>query len=264
MQIPLIDSHCHLDFPSFDIDRAAVLERARNEGVVRVVTVGAGRGVEGTRAALQISREHPGFVHSTAGLHPHQAGLLEKPGLWEEIAALAASPEVVAVGETGLDFFYDNAPREAAREAFRRQIALAVALKKPLVVHTRCAREDTLALLREEGAARAGGVIHCFSEDWDFARRALDLGFCLSFSGIVTFPKAVEVHEAARKAPEDSILVETDAPYLAPVPRRGRRNQPAYTAHTAAHLARLRGRPFAEFAAAATRNTLRLFGLETK
>ncbi|RYZ67891.1 MAG: TatD family deoxyribonuclease [Proteobacteria bacterium] len=179
----------------------------------------------------------------------------------DEIAQLAAHPRVVAVGEIGLDYHYDQSPREVQREAFRHFIGLARALHKPVVIHTREAADDTLAILREEKASEVGGIIHCFSEDVPFARAALDLGFDLSFSGIVTFKKADAIQAAARFAPADRILLETDAPYLAPVPMRGKRCEPAYVAHTARFVAQLRGVPLDELIAQTAQNAVRRLGL---
>lgn len=256
-QAPLIDSHCHLDVDAFRDDIAAVVERARATGIVRLVAVGAGRGAAGPGGALDLARRYPGFVHATVGVHPHDGALWR--GQLDEAERVAADPAVVGIGETGLDFHYDLAPRDQQREAFRAQIALARRARKPLIVHTRSAPAETLDILREERAAEVGGVIHCFSEDAAFARSALDLGFVASFSGLVTFPSAGPILEAARVQPDDAILVETDAPFLAPVPHRGRRNEPAYVARTAAFLARARGVDEDEFRRRTTANAGRVF-----
>ncbi len=197
---------------------------------------------------------------ATSGVHPHDAAHWS-PELAQAIVEVAADPLIVAIGEAGLDYHYDNSPRVAQQQAFRDQIALAKQVKKPLVVHTRSAPEDTLAILREEQARDVGGIIHCFSETPDFARAALDMGFVSSFSGIVTFKNAVDVREAARLQPLDALLIETDAPYLAPIPFRGRRNEPAYVAHTADCIAALRGIDPAEVRERSFENALRVFGL---
>lgn len=258
---PLFDSHCHLDDPRLVEERDDVLDRARQQGVARITTIGCAVDEASMSSALDIARRHPEWITATVGVHPHDARHLTEPML-DRMRALAADPLVVAIGEMGLDFHYDSSPRDTQRDAFRRQIALAREVGKPIVVHTRSAPEQTLAILRDEAARDVGGVIHCFSEDAGFARRALDLGFVSSFSGIVTFQRSVDIQEAARRQPLDALLVETDAPYLAPVPRRGKRNEPAYVAHTAAMIAELRGVPEDTVREASTRNACRLFGLD--
>lgn len=258
---PLVDSHCHLDFDSFGEDVEAVIARARAEGVVRMITVGTAQSVEGAASALEVARRYDDILRATVGVHPHDAKNADD-ALLGEVERLAADPLIVAVGEMGLDYYYDNSPREEQAEAFRKQIAIARRVKKPIVVHTRNARDETLAILREEHASDVGGVIHCFSEDPEFAAGALDLGFAASFSGLVTFPRHTEgIREAAKRQPADAILVETDAPFLAPKPHRGKRNEPAYVAHTAAFVADLRGDDLAAFRRATTENALRIFGL---
>jgi TatD DNase family protein len=193
------------------------------------------------------------------GVHPHDATSLTDEAL-AELTLLAARREVVAVGEIGLDYHYDHSPRDVQRATFARLIALARSVRKPIVVHTREAAADTLALLTSEGARDVGGVIHCFSEDLAFAKGAIDLGFDLSFSGILTFKSAKSVHEVAAWAPDDRVLVETDSPYLAPVPMRGKPCEPSYVVHTATRLAELRGVSLDVIAAATTRNAERRFG----
>jgi TatD DNase family protein len=257
--VSLFDTHCHLDDKRFaeDFD---VLERARAAGVTRIATIGCCNSVENVPRALNVARAHSSWVVATSGVHPHDAQHWS-PELAQAIVDVAADPLIVAIGEAGLDYHYDNSPREAQKQAFRDQIALAKQVKKPLIIHTRSAPEDTLAILREEQARDVGGIIHCFSETPDFARAALDIGFVSSFSGIVTFKNAVEVREAARIQPLDSLLIETDAPYLAPIPHRGRRNEPAYVAHTADCIAALRGIDPAEVRERSFENALRVFGL---
>jgi TatD DNase family protein len=202
-------------------------------------------------------------VVATVGVHPHDASTYSDT-LEAELLELMRSPHVVAVGEAGLDFHYEHSPRAAQEDAFRRQIHLARALGKPIVVHTREAPQETLAALREEGAFAVGGVIHCFSEDRAFAEQALDLGFSISFSGIVTFKNAVAIQDVARWMPLDQLLLETDSPYLAPVPLRGRRCEPAYLCHTARHVAALRGVPVQELGEASSANAVRRFGPRLK
>ena len=254
----LIDTHCHLDAHYFPEGGDAVLERARSAGVAGCVVIGVGESMQPARDALALARRLPERVAATVGVHPHDAVRLDAERA--EFEALAAEPEVVAIGETGLDYHYDHSPRDVQRDAFAWQIALARNLRKPLVIHTRSAAADTLDVLRAESARDVGGIVHCFSEDWAFASSALDLGFVVSFSGIVTFKNAKAIQEVAAKVPAASYLVETDSPYLAPIPHRGKPCEPAYVTHTAARVAELRGESLAEVAEATTRNAERVFG----
>jgi TatD DNase family protein len=212
-----------------------------------------------TQAALALAARRPD-VWATVGVHPHDAASCDA-ALEAELARLAAAPRVVAIGEIGLDFHYDHSPRAQQEQVFRRFIQLARELKKPIVVHTRTAPEETLQILAEENARDVGGLIHCFSENKPFAARALDLGFDLSFSGIVTFKRALDIQEVAAWAPADRILVETDSPYLAPIPLRGKRCEPAYVLHTARFVAGLRGIPLEELAQQTSQNAQRLLGV---
>lgn len=264
MQAPLFDTHCHLDDPRFGEDFGSVLARAREVGVWKVATIGCVRGLDTVRRAFDVADTHRDFMVTTIGVHPHDAETLFTPdgdAIWKQLTGLARDPLVVAIGEMGLDFHYDHSPREQQREAFRRQIALAREVKKPIVVHSRTARQDTLDILREENARDVGGILHCFSEDAAFAKAALDMGFVASFSGIVTFKTAQDIQEAARRQPADAILVETDAPYLAPLPHRGRRNEPSYVAHTADFVATLRGEDPEALRWKTTENACRLLGV---
>lgn len=260
---PLFDTHCHLDDPKYAGELDDVLARAAAAGVEQMTTIGCVRSLEGVDRALTIARAHPDRVTATVGVHPHDAAFMasDPDGLEGAMRPVARDPQVVAIGEMGLDYFYDRSPRATQQDVFRRQIAMARAVGKPIIVHTRDAREDTLAILREEQARDVGGIIHCFSEDAAFAAAALDLGFIASFSGIVTFKNAAAVRDAATQQPLDAILVETDAPYLAPVPFRGKRNEPAYVAHTADVVAELRGMSRDALREATTANARRLFGL---
>ena len=265
MTAPLFDTHCHLDDPRFAKDFDAVLARAREAGLWKVATIGCVRSLDTVRRAFDVADAHRDFMVTTIGVHPHDAATLTSPdgdAIWTELSKLANDPLVVAIGEMGLDYYYDHSPREEQREVFRRQIALARQTKKPIVVHSRDAREDTLTILREENARDVGGILHCFSEDAAFAKAALDMGFVASFSGIVTFKTAEAIQEAAKLQPADAILVETDAPYLAPLPHRGRRNEPSYVAHTADFVAKLRGDDPDELRARTTANACRVFGLD--
>lgn len=253
-----IDTHCHLDARSVgDGTAAELLGRARSAGVGAVIGIGVS-GADATRETLALAHERQDVV-ATVGLHPHDAGTWSE-ALEAELERLAGDPRVVAVGEVGLDHHYDRWPRARQLEVFRRCVALARRVRKPLVIHTREAPRETLEVLAGEGATAVGGVIHCFSEDLTFARRALELGFDLSFSGVVTFKGARSVQEVAAWAPEDRILVETDAPYLAPVPLRGRRCEPAHVVHTGRRVAELRGVEPARLERATTENACRRFG----
>jgi TatD DNase family protein len=254
----IVDTHCHLDPQYFPDGAEPVMARARAAGVVGFVVIGVGGDLAPARAAVALARAHGDRVSASVGVHPHDATTLDEP-LHAELSQLAALPEVVAVGEIGLDYHYDHSPRDVQRAVFARLIALAREVKKPIVVHTREAAEDTLSILAAEGARDVGGVIHCFSEDRSFAERALDLGFDVSFSGIVTFKSARAVQEVAAWAPLDRILVETDSPYLAPVPLRGKPCEPAYVSHTAARVAELRGMSLGALAEATTSNAERRF-----
>ena len=257
----LFDTHCHLDDPRLLEELDAVLDRATQAGVRRITTIGCANDVASVMSAVELARQHPSRISATVGVHPHDARHLDD-ALCDALREAGTDPSVVAIGETGLDFHYDHSPRPTQEEAFRRQIAIARELRKPLVIHTRAAPKETLQILREEQAKDAGGIIHCFSEDAPFAAAALDLGFVSSFSGIVTFKKAVAVQEAALKQPADALLIETDAPYLAPIPKRGKRNEPAYVAYTASRIAELRGEDPEALAHRTYENALRIFGIE--
>jgi len=252
----LVDSHCHVDMPQFDADRDDVVARAREAGLVEMLVVGGVDEEGGHRRALDVAGRYG--LPATAGVHPHEARLADER-VYDELRELAGEGRLVAIGEIGLDFHYDHSPRTVQRETFRRQVRLAREVALPVVVHTREADEETAAILEEEGAAEAGGVIHCFTGGVELARRALALGFCVSFSGIVAFPRAEVIQEVAREVPEDRLLVETDAPYLAPPPHRGKRNEPAFVVEVARKVAALRGTDLETVAAASVRNYARLF-----
>jgi TatD DNase family protein len=248
----LIDAHAHLEGFA---DREEVIARARAAGLVHVVAVGQwreGAGMAGAETAIALARRDPAFFSATAGIHPHDARHASE-GDFAELRRMCSAAEVTAVGECGLDFHYDHSPRDVQRSVFVRQIRLANEVGKPLVVHTREADVETAEILAAE-LGPAGGVIHCFTSDWTAAQRYLALGMSLSFSGVLTFRNAEPVRDAAARAPIDRILVETDCPFLAPVPHRGKRNEPAYVALTAEALAGLRGMPADELARATTRN----------
>lgn len=253
---PLIDSHAHLDFDEYGADLDAVVQRARDAGLVHVVVVGQ---FPKLRDAVDLAKRDRSFFSATAGIHPHDAARATDAD-FDELARVCAEPDVVAVGECGLDFHYDRSPREVQREVFVRQIRLAKTVKKPLVVHTREADVETAEILSRE-LGPDGGVIHCFTSDWTAAQRYLALGMSLSFSGVLTFRNAEPVRDAAARAPIDRVMVETDSPFLAPVPHRGKRNEPAHVALTASKLAEIRGISLSELALATTGNARRALRL---
>ena len=251
----LVDSHCHLDFPELRSDLAGVLSRMGDNGVTHALTISttletwpAVREVAGASANLWCS----------AGVHPDERRD-DREATLEDLLAMARDDKVVAIGETGLDYFRVEGDTGWQRERFRTHIRAARRCAKPLVIHTRNAAEDTIRIMREEGAAEAGGVMHCFTETWEVAEAAIAEGFHISFSGIVTFKNALALKEVARRVPLERMLVETDSPYLAPVPHRGKPNQPAFVRHVAEEIARLRGIDFEEVARRTTENFFRLF-----
>ena len=250
----LVDSHCHLDFPDLAGRLPEVLQRMRENQVDLAVCIGVNLEDYPRVLALAEAQEN---LYATVGVHPEYTDIEEPTE--ERLVALASHPKVIAIGETGLDYYWQKDKPEWQRERFRTHIRAARASGKPLVVHTRESAIDTLRLLKEEGADTVGGVMHCFTENWEIARQALDLGFYLSFSGIVTFKNATIVKEVAQKCPLDRMLVETDAPYLAPVPYRGKQNEPAYVRYVAEEIGRLRLLSFEEVAWATTENFSRLF-----
>lgn len=253
----LVDSHCHLDrldLGAYGGSFAGLLDASREAGVGHFLCVSID--LEGYPAMLSLVEGEPD-ISVSIGVHPNDRDRREPSP--DELVELARHPRNVAIGETGLDYFRSDGDLEWQRERFRRHIRAARAARKPLIIHSRAARADTLAILREEGAAEVGGVMHCFTEDWEMARAALDLGFHISFSGILTFKSAEELREVARKVPDDRLLIETDAPYLAPVPHRGRENVPGYVVHVADQLATLRGSSREEIASITGNNFFRLF-----
>ena len=257
LPVELIDSHCHLDGSQFDSDRDQVIARARDAGVQAMVAIGTGDGPPDLEAGIRLADAYP-FVYATVGVHPHDASKADEE-TWNEMTALLANPKVVALGEIGLDYHYNFSPPDVQRSTFVRQLEIARDAGKPVIIHTREAWDDTASILAEHWAPTGlGGIMHCFSGGPREAEESLGFGFHISFSGIVTYPKAVGVQEAARLTPLDRLLVETDAPYLAPVPFRGKRNEPAHVVHTARCLAALKEIPFEDVAVATTRNWRRL------
>ena len=251
----LVDSHCHLDAEPFNADREIVIERARAAGVERMLAIGSGGGPPDLEAGIRLAESHA-FIYATVCVHPHDSSKATAE-TFTRIRELASHPKVLAIGEIGLDYHYDFSPREVQRQVFLEQLAIAAEFGKPIVIHTREAWDDTVSILREHWSG--GGIMHCFTGDAAQARQALDLGFHLSFGGVLTFPKADTVREAARIAPSDRILVETDCPYLAPVPHRGKRNEPSFMVETAKRLAEVRGTTAEAAAELTTANFERLF-----
>lgn len=229
----LIDTHTHLDDARYEPDREAVIARARETGIDRIITIGCD--LSTSQAAVALANRYP-FVYATVGVHPHEVKHIED-GWYNELRRLAENKKVVAFGEVGLDYHYNHSSPKEQRDRFREQIQLARELRLPLVIHTREAQEDTIQILKDERSTEVGGVFHCFSGDAWLAKDALDLGFYLSFSGILTFQNAGMLRDIAKTVPLDRILIETDCPYLTPVPHRGKRNEPAFVRHVAETLA---------------------------
>src|SRR5271157_387652 len=246
----LADSHCHLDDRQFAADREETIARARAAGVEAMLAIGSGDGPPDLECAIRLAEGYP-FIRATVGVHPHDASKVT-PETLDRLRGLAAHPKVAAVGEIGLDYHYDNSPRPVQRSVFAAQLAIAAESKLPIVIHTREAWDDTLGLLREHW--NGPGVLHCFTGGPEQARQALDLGFHLAFGGVITFPKAESTRESARLTPLDRLLVETDCPYLAPVPHRGKRNEPSFLLETVRRLAAVRERTPEEIAGLTTRN----------
>ena len=251
-----VDSHCHLDFPELASELPSLLDAMRENEVTHALCISVE--LAAWPAVVAIAHAHDN-LYATVGVHPDYQET-EDPSV-DDLVAKAATAKVVAIGETGLDYYRLEGDLEWQRERFRRHIRAARATGKPLVIHTRAAADDTLAIMREEGAAEAGGVMHCFTETWDVAKGALDLGFHISFSGIVTFKNALELKDVARRVPLDRMLIETDSPYLAPVPHRGKRNQPAFVRFVGEEIARLRAVDVATIAEHTSNNFFRLFGI---
>jgi len=251
-----VDSHCHIDFPELADQLPAVLDAMAAERVTHALCIGVN--LPDLPRVLRIATEHPN-VYASVGVHPDYEDTTE-PTV-DVLCELASRPKVVAIGETGLDYYRLTGDLEWQRTRFRTHIRAARACGKPLVIHTRSAADDTLSIMRDERAGDAGGVMHCFTETLAVARAALDLGFHISFSGIVTFKNARELKDVAREVPLERMLIETDSPYLAPVPYRGKQNQPAYVRYVAEEIARLRGIGIDEVARATSHNFFTLFGI---
>jgi TatD DNase family protein len=266
----LVDSHAHLDSPRYDEDRDALLARAWQAGVRTVLSIGIGDGPDTMHRAVELSRAYAGKpevprILASAGVHPHEAQLADQAAL-AKLDDLLQQPEVIACGEIGLDYFYDHSPRDLQKTVFRQQMEIAATHKKPIIIHCRPSEnstnawDDTLDLLEAEWASKGlGGILHCFTGEWEHARRAMDCGFLISFAGNVTFPKAQPIRDVAVQVSLNQMLVETDAPFLAPVPNRGKRNEPAWVAGVAEKLAEIRNLPVDEVASRTTENFHRFF-----
>jgi TatD DNase family protein len=261
-----IDSHCHLDGPRFDQDCEAVIARAREAGVMSMLAIGTGEGPGTLDCAVKIAEEHD-FIYATVGIHPHEAQLA-KDADFAELEQLARKPKVIAWGEIGLDYYYDHSPRDIQKQVFIKQMELARAAKLPIVIHCRPsddsdnAWEDCLALIEQQWKTSGlGGVLHCFTSTSTHAKRALDMGFMISFAGNITFPKAQQIRDSAKQVPLERLLIETDSPFLAPVPFRGKRNEPAFVKEVARHIGELRGLSPEDIGAETSANFLRFFSL---
>jgi TatD DNase family protein len=261
-----IDSHAHLEGKQFAQDREQVIARARNAGIKNIVAIGNGDGPSNFDCGIQLAEKYD-FIYATIGIHPHEARLADEAA-FAEMARLAHHPKIIAWGEIGLDYFYDHSPRDVQKHVFIRQMELAAAAKLPIVIHCRPsdnsdnAWEDCLGLLQEHWAPKGiGGILHCFTGSWTQASRALDMGFRISFAGNLTFPKARQIRDAAVQVPLDCVLIETDSPYLAPVPHRGKRNEPAFVIETARKLGELRHLPVEEIGECTSQNFYNFFKL---
>ncbi|HYB98567.1 MAG TPA: TatD family hydrolase [Candidatus Limnocylindrales bacterium] len=257
--VGLVDTHCHLTDPRFDDDRQEVISRALEAGLTHIVAVGGGGPIEASEAAAELARTNR-LLRSTAGIHPHDASTYDD-ATEGRIEALLEQPQVVAVGETGLDYYYEHSPKMAQCEALSRHVALALRFDKPIVLHCRDAEADMRAVLTREAPGGVRGVVHCFTGTYEDARWYIDYGLVVSFSGILTFPKSASLRETASRLPLDRLMVETDSPYLAPVPHRGKRNEPAYVAHVAAMLASACGTSVERVIEATAVNAASLFAL---
>ncbi len=252
----LIDSHCHLNLSQFQDDYAGVIDRAVAAGVEKMVVIGTDP--TDSIKAVELAHGFPGTVYAAIGIHPHESKLADE-AVYARLRALAADEQVVAYGEIGLDYYHNHSSKTVQRREFARQLNLAAELGLPVIIHDREAHQEVYDIIRAEGGCPHGGVIHCFSADYAWARRFVDLGFKISLPGTITFPRSETQREVAMKLSLDDLLVETDAPFLAPVPRRGRRNEPAYVAYVARKIAEIRGVTPAVVAAATTANCRQLF-----
>ena len=264
-----VDSHAHLEMEQFNSDLEQVIARAREAGVETIVAIGSGTGPRSLDCGIQFAKKHD-FIYATIGIHPHEAKLAADAD-FAELEQLSRKPKVIAWGEIGLDYFYDHSPREVQSQVFLKQLQMARAAKLPVVIHCRPsdgsdnAWEDCLGLLQEHWATSAlGGILHCFTGTWEHANRALEMGFMISFAGNITFTKAQQIRDAAKQVPLERVLIETDSPFLAPVPYRGKRNEPAFVKEVARKLGELRGLSTEELGLQTARNFYRFFSLHEK
>ncbi len=264
-----VDSHAHLEGKKYDLDRDDVISRAKEAGIETIVAIGNGEGPANFDCGILLAEKYP-FLYATIGIHPHEAELADDAA-YARMEQFAKNPKVIAWGEIGLDYFYDHSPREVQQRVFVRQMELARAARLPIVIHCRPsdgsdnAWEDCLRLIQEHWSPSGlGGVMHCFTGNVAQAKRSLDLGFMISFAGNVTFPKAQQIRDAAMEVPMDRMLIETDSPYLAPAPHRGKRNEPAYVVETARQIGALRGVTAEEVGERTTQNFYRFFSLHEK
>jgi len=259
-----VDSHAHLDVPNYDADRAEVIDRARQSGVEMILEICGSDVAKGSLdVGMELAEEYP-FIYAAAGVHPHEASLYDD-ALESKLLAMSEREKLIGWGEIGLDYHYDNSPRDAQRRVFRRQLRLALERRLPAIIHTREAEDDTIQILREDwaevGGDAIGGIIHCFTGTRRLADAAIEMGFHISFSGVLTFKNASDLREVARSVPLEKLLIETDCPYLAPLPHRGKRNEPAFVRETAAKLAELKGVNVEEIALSTGENFKRLFNV---
>jgi TatD DNase family protein len=261
-----IDSHAHLDGKQFATDREQVIARARETGVTNIVAIGNGDGPVNFDCGIRLAEKY-NFLYATIGIHPHEARLADQAA-FDRMQQLARHPKIIAWGEIGLDYFYDHSPRETQQQVFAKQMELAAAAKLPIVIHCRPsdgsdnAWQDCLRVIEEQWAPRGlGGILHCFTGNWPQAKRALDMGFMISFAGNITFPKAQQIRDAALEVPLERMLIETDSPYLAPVPHRGKRNEPAFVKETARRVGELRGLSTEEMGERTSHNFYNFFKL---
>ena len=264
-----VDSHAHLETEQFEADREQVIARAREAGIETILAIGSGTGPGSLDCAIRLAEQHD-FIYATIGIHPHEAKLARDAD-FEEMAQLATRPKVIAWGEIGLDYFYDHSPRDIQQQVFLRQLEMAQAARLPIVIHCRPsdgtddAWEDCLTLLRERWAGNGlGGILHCFTGTMAHATRALDMGFMISFAGNVTFPKAQPIRDAAKQVPLDRMLIETDSPFLAPVPHRGKRNEPSFVKEAARQIGEIRGQSMEDIGFQTANNFYRFFSLHEK
>jgi TatD DNase family protein len=264
-----VDSHAHLEGKQYATDRDAVIARARDAGLTAMVAIGNGDGPGTLDCGVKLAEQYA-FMYATTGIHPHEAALATDTA-YEEMERIAKHPKVIAWGEIGLDYFYDHSPRDVQQQVFTRQMELARAAKLPIVIHCRPSNnsvdawEDCLQLISEQWAPSGlGGILHCFTGTWTHAKRALDMGFMISFAGNITFPKGQQIRDAAMQVPLDRMLIETDSPYLAPVPHRGKRNEPAFVVEVARQLGELRELGTEEIGGRTSENFRRFFSLHEK